>query len=160
MVCCNSLWLSWNGDYWHSALGSAPCPVEPGWPLKDGGVQWLISWPGMTTTPPLARAYGAACPMDSCVCNTHPHCMCALSVCKRESSLVILYWSFQLHVLPKQCCSSSCCAAVPLRCTVTKFRILNVADWICYKHTHMHLWYSMDLIQLNPLLTKEQRNVI
>ena len=105
----NSLRLSWNGDYWHGALGSAPCPVEPRWPLRDGEAHWLISWPGSTTTPPLAGAYGAACPMDSCVCNTHPRC-CLLCACRcvRECP-ALFFWSIQ-HVLLKQGSSASCLA--------------------------------------------------
>lgn len=98
MVNWNKLYLSWNGDYWHSALDSAPCPVELGWPLQEGGrgggALWLISWPGRTTTLPLARAYGAACPMDSCNRST---CPCSICVHVKEHRLVIPYYLLILY---------------------------------------------------------------
>lgn len=42
------------------------------------GTQWLISQPGKTNTPPLARAYGASHFTDSCIGNTHPYCDCVV----------------------------------------------------------------------------------
>lgn len=80
----------WAGIYCGSAemaiIGTVLWALHPAlWSQYDlcrmGGAQWLISWPGRTTTPPLARAYGAACPMDSCVGNTHPLCVVCLCVC-------------------------------------------------------------------------------
>lgn len=131
MVSWNSLWLSWNGDYWHTTLGSAPCPVEPGWPLQDGGPSdWLAGlgelplphWLGHMELHVLWTAASATLILTVCVC-------------EREPRLAILYWSSQWHVLPELCTLASCCATAPLFCVLTKSRTLNEAEWICCKHT-------------------------
>lgn len=98
----------WTGINYTSAemviIGTALWTLHPAlWSWDDlyrreggrgGGALWLISWPGRTTTLPLARAYGAACPMDSCNRST---CPCSICVHVKEHRLVIPYYLLILY---------------------------------------------------------------
>jgi len=133
IVSKNSPGLSWNGDYWHGALGSAPCPVEPGWPPRDRGLcDWLAGLRG----PPHPRCPGhmePVCPMDMFIRRPEIVCVC---VC---SSLVFsLYCIVFADVLPVYIlyiylcvCVCTCMHICVCVCVCMSLRWLRVNVCVC-----------------------------